>query len=502
MAAPISDILNTMNQQAPSPSRPSHLLSAANALNTMRDGAALMSNGAFEAANALMALIHEDSQLAARRIEAEARAANHGQAPLRAIDSEDSTEAQGRHHSSSPDDNILALHDLKRGPPDDSYTTPSPPAKRRKLSPKEQATAITELNEEIASRRRDLPPVPIFPWTDTPSQKRKTPDDEDENLTPSQPAKRTRRTRATSNKKGKQRAASVDPSAPRTETPRESYLLTGPGQATQGKNVITGEKAIKAIDPLQLTSPVASYTKSALGKKYRDVAVARLAELESGDGEPNPLFDAETETAQIRRSLAALDDEHTTHYPRALASAETMERWNQPRPAIDEADVPPLKDFVPPGPSERDEVGLTTPTRWQEMFAPQEDRYSLKALMDDELENEKKFNRWTDEGTKRKIEEKQKKEDEENERVAQEGREIAIAADRKVLWSTKKGNRGLKEAEDGKKVEEKQAVKDVETVKEVENMEETTADTGRRVRKPSKRQLEMEEELAIGRKKK
>ncbi len=483
MAAPLSHILNNMDSHAPSQPN-SHLLSAANALTTMRDGAALMSNGASEAAHALMALVHEDRQLADRRIEAEARAA---------MNREDSTEAQPRHHSTSPDDPILAFYSLKRSAPDEA----SPPAKKRKPSPEEEAAA--GIADDMASRR---PAVPTFPWTATPSpSKRKTPEAEDED-TP--PAKRARRSRAPSNRKGKQR----------TETPRDTYLQTRPGQATAGKKVITGEKAIKAIDPLKLTSPVASYAKSSLGKKHRDVAVARLAELESGDGAPN----RERAAAQLRRSLAAIDDEHVTHYPRTLASAETLARWDIARPAIDVADVLPLKDFVPRAPSERDAVGLRGPERWAAIFAPEGDWYDIPTLMDDEVENEKHFKRWTDEGTKRMIKEKRERE-KENERDGREGKEIADLVDRRAVGRTRKGKRGLRDAKDGTKVEERQEVKDVEDGKKVNKVEmekemeekketeekkeaeETPPETGRRSRKPSKRQLEMEEELGIGRKK-
>lgn len=511
MAAPISHILNDADSQAPSPSRPSHLRIAANALNTIRDGAALMSFGASEAAYALLALVEEDSQLADRRIDAEARAANEG---LGAMNQEDSTEAQGRHSSTSPDEYDFAFNDLKRGAPNKLDTIPTPPSKRRKIIPKEQATDMSEFR---ASRRRNLPPVPPFPCTDTPSQKRKTPDDEDERPAPSQPAKRARRSRAKSTKKGKQRAASppADPSAPRTETPRDTYLQTKDGQATEGRKVVTGEKAIKAINPLQLTSPVASYKKSSLGKKHRDAAVARLAELASGSGEPNSLVDAETETAQIRRSLAALDDEHTTHYPRTLASAETQARWNIPRPEIDEANVVPIGDFVPRAPSEKDESGLITPERFAEMFAPQQDKHDTRTFMKDEVENEARYMKWDDEATKKLIREKQKREDKENEREAREGREITVAANRKAIRSTKKGKQGLKGVEAGKEVEKEneevktnEEVKDAEDMKEVEvtkedvkETEETPPETGKRIRKPTMRQLEMEEK-GIGRKKK
>jgi len=449
----------------------------------MRDGAALMSNGAAEAAHALLALVHEDSQLASRRIEAEARAA---------MNLEDSTEAQPRHHSTSPDEHVLAFCGLKRGAPDEA----SPPAKKQKPSPQEEAAGIAD---DMASRR---PAVPTFPWTATPSpSKRKTPEDEDEDITPSQPAKRARRSRAPSNRKGRQR----------TETLRDTYLQTRPGQATVGKQVITGEKAIKAIDPLKLTSPVASYAKSSLGKKHRDVAVTRLAELESGDGAPI----REREAAQIRRSLAAIDDEHVTHYPRTLASPETLALWNIPRPAIHEADVAPLKGFIPRAPSERDAVGLTSPERWAAMFAPEGDWYDIPTFMDDEVENEKHFKRWTDEGTKKLIREKKQREDKENERGGREGKEIADGADRRAVGKARKGKRGLKDVEAGMKVEEKQEVKDGEDGKkakkakmekketeEKEDAKETPPETGRRLRKPSKRQLEMEEELGIGRKKK
>jgi len=457
----------------------------------MRDGAALMSNGAAEAAHALLALVHEDSQLASRRIEAEARAA---------MNLEDSTEAQPRHHSTSPDEHVLAFCGVKRGAPDEA----SPPAKKRKPSPEEQAAGIAD---DMASRR---PAVPTFPWTATPSpSKRKTLEDEDEDTTPSQPAKRARRSRAPSNRKGRQR----------TETPRDTYLQTRPGQATVGKKVITGEKAIKAIDPLKLTSPVASYAKSSLGKKHRDVAVTRLAELEAGERAPDRCVDAEREAAQLRRSLAAIDDEHATHYPRTLASAETLARWNIPRPAIDVADVPPLKDFVPRAPSERDEVGLTSPERWAAMFAPEGDWYDIPTFMDDEVENEKHFKRWTDEGTKEKIKMKRERE-KENEGDGREVKGIADVVDRSAVGRTRKGKRGLRDAKDGEKVEERQEVKDGEDGKKVKKVkmekketeekkteekketEETPPDTGRRLRKPSKRQLEMEEELGIGRKKK
>jgi len=490
MAAPLSHILNNMDSQAPSPPT-SHLLSAANALTTIRDGAALMSNGASEAAHALLALVHEDSQLADRRIEAEARAA---------MNREDSTEA----HGISPDDPILAFCGLKRGAPSEGDTAPPPPAKKRKPSPEEAAAGIAAFKQDMASRR---PAVPTFPWTATPSpSKRKTLEDEDEDTTPSQPAKRARRNRAPSNRKGRQR----------TETPRETYLQTRPGQATVGKKVITGEKAIKAIDPLKLTSPVASYAKSSLGKKHRDVAVTHLAELEAGERAPN----REIEAKQLRRSLAAIDDEYLTHYPRTLASAETLARWNIPRPAIDVADVPPLKDFVPRAPSERDAVGLTSPERWAAMFAPEGDWYHIPTFMDDEVENEKHFKRWTDEGTKKLIGEKKQREDKENERGGREGKEIADGADRRAVGKARKGKRGLKDVEAGMKVEEKQEVKDGEDGKkakkakmekketeekkteEKKETEETPPDTGRRLRKPSKRQLEMEEESGIDRKKK
>lgn len=438
-----------------------------------------MSNGASEAAHALLALVHEDSQLASRR------AANHDQAPLPATNQEDSTEAHNRHHSTSPDDPILAFCGLKRSAPEEA----SPPAKKQKPSPEEEAAGIAE---DMASRR---PPVPTFPWTAPPSPKRKMPEEEEED-TP--PAKRARRSRATSSKQ------------PRTETPRETYLQTRPGQATGGKKFITGEKAIKAIDPLKLTSPVASYTKSSLGKKHRDVAVTRLAELGSSDWAP----DREREAKQLRRSLAALDDEHVTHYPRKLASAETLARWNIPRPAIHEAEVAPLKDFVPLPPSERDAVGLTSPERWAAMFAPEGDWFDIPTFMDDEVENEGRFKRWTDEGTKKMIREKRKREDKENERDGGEGKEIADAVDRRAVGRAKKGKRGLKDVEAGKEVEEKLEVKDVEDgkkakkvkkekeIEEKKETEETPPDTGRRLRKPSKRQLEMEEELGMSRKKK
>lgn len=487
MAAPLSHILNKVDQQDDSQSRTSlpdsHLMDAANALTIMRDGAALMSNGAFDAARSLMALVNEDSQLARRRIEAEERAASHRQAPLIATNLEDGIEIQDRRYSANPDDHMLACYGQKRGAPNEGDSAPSPPAKKRKPIPEEEAAGMAQFRQGTASRRQDIPPVPTFPWTESTSQRRKTTADED--TTPSQPAKRATRSRAPSNKKGKQRAAPATV-APRKETPRETYFQTRHGQATQGKEVITGDKAINDIDPLKLTSPVASYKKSRLGKKHRDAAVTRLAALASDDRAANRLVSAGIESAQLRRTLAVLDDEHLTHYPRRLASPETLARWQQPRPAIDEADVVPLANFTPLPPSPVDEVGLTSSDEFKAMFAQDRDRFDIGTLMEEEIENEATIKKGIDLDTKKMIRQKQAREDKEK---AQGKQELKHTED----GIKEKTKQDLKVAEAGKKVEKEN--------RNPEDAKATPPETGRRLRKPSKRQLEMEEEMEQSRRK-